>query len=196
MNGFTDLLHKCTHGLKAPVGLQNLFIEDSGIRLYFKGLVFGEIREDYSHDETEAIYIVNFSQVMLELITADSEFNDFANLSIDLSLKCILEECTKAYNRYKNIRDEENQAEAKKNNKDKTTARKLDTEINRIQEFRKAPEKKTRLPLVEMAQKGSLNDHLTFLRLQSHPYFSGQGEGEVDLSVVMEEYERLFEVNK
>ena len=110
MNGFTDLLHKCTHGLKAPVGLQNLFIEDSGIRLYFKGLVFGEIREDYSHDETEAIYIVNFSQVMLELITADSEFNDFANLSIDLSLKCILEECTKAYNRYKNRRDEENQA--------------------------------------------------------------------------------------
>ena len=137
LNGFTDLLHKCTHGLKAPVGLQNLFIEDSGIRLYFKGLVFGEIREDYSHDETEAVYIVNFSQVMLELITADSEFNDFANLSIDLSLKCILEECTKAYNQYKNRRDEENQAEAKKNNKDKTTARKLDTEINRIQEFAK-----------------------------------------------------------
>ena len=195
LNAFTDLLHRCTHSLKQPTGLFNVFIEDSGIKLYFKGLVYGDIRPEYSHEETEALYLVMFSKLMLELITDTPNFTDFPSLSIDLNLKCILEECGKAYNRYKDRRDEENQQEQKKISKDKTVSRKLDSEVTRLKEFGKAPDKKTRLPLKQMAEPGYLNDHLTFMRLQSHPYFYSQ-ENEIDLAVVMEEYERLFGASK
>lgn len=195
LNAITDLLHKCTHPLKQPAGLYNLFIEDNGIKVYFKGLVFGDIREDYSHDETEAFYLVMYSKIMLELITNDSEFSDFAELRIDLNLKCILEECGKAYSRYKDRRDEENQEELKKANKGKTTAKQLDNEVTRLKEFLKTPEKKSRLPIKNMAEPGYLNDHLTFMRLQVHPYFASQ-ENDVDLASVIEEHDRLFAVTK
>jgi hypothetical protein len=195
LNAFTDLLHKCTHCLKMPVGMQNLFIEDSGIKLYFKGLVYGDIRPEYSHDEAEASYLVMFSKMLLELITNDCEFSDFPNLAIDINLKCIIEECTKAYSRYQDRRDEELQQETKKSTKEISIARKLDTEASRIKENNRAAEKKARLPLKKMAEPGYLNDHLTFMRLQSHPYFSAQ-DHEVDLAIIMEEYERLFGVSK
>jgi hypothetical protein len=195
LNAFTDLLHKCTHSLKVPAGLQNLFVEDNGIKVYFKGLVYGDIRPEYSHEETEAVYLVMYSKLMLELITDNADYNDYPNLAIDLNLKCILEECSKAYDRYKDRRDEENQEELKKSAKDKTVARKLDTEASRMKEFGKMPEKKSRLPIKKMSEPGYLNDHLTFMRLQVHPYFSSQ-EQEVDLALVMEEYERIFGANK
>ena len=195
LNLFTDLLHRCTHPLRQPAGLNNLFIEDSGMRVYFKGLVFGDIRPEYSHDETEAVYLVMFSKIILELITNDPNFSDFPSLPVDLSLKCILEECGKAFSRYRDRRDEENQQELKKISKDKTTARKLDTEVTRIKEFSKGTEKRSRLPIKEMAAAGCLNDQLTFMRLQVHPYFAAQ-DADVDLAVVIEEYDRIFGGNK
>jgi hypothetical protein len=196
LNAFTDLLHRCTHGLKTSAGLQNLFIEDSGIRIYFKGLVFDEIRPEYSHDETEALYLVNFAKMMLEMITNDPNFFDFPNLAIDLNLRCILEESSKAFDRYRFRRDEENQADAAgKMAKEKNLNRKLELEDSRIRELGKMPEKKNRLPIKQMAEPGYLNDHLTFMRLQVHPYFASS-EQDADLAIVMEEYERLFGANK
>lgn len=186
------MLHKCTHGLKYPAGLQNLFIEDSGIKLYFKGLVFSDIRPEYTHEETEALYLVMFAKMMMELITENPDYDDYPNLAIDINLKCILEECSKALERYKYRRDEESQQEiAQKMAKEKNLARKLDMESGRIKELGKGQEKKTRLPIKQMAQPGYLNDHLTFMRLQVHPYFTSS-EQDVDLAIVMEEYERLF----
>ena len=192
LNSFTDLLHKSTHGLKAPAGLYNLFIEDSGIRVYFKGLVFDEIRQEYSHDETEAGYLVNFAKILLELITGDPDFNDFPNLPIDLNLRCILEESAKALDRYRFRRDEENfQESAEKMAKEKNLIKKLDFEDGRIRDLGKKPGKRSRLPIKQMAELGYLNDHLTFMRLQVHPYFAGS-EQDVDLAVVIEEFERVF----
>lgn len=196
LNAFTDLLHKCSHGLKHPAGLQNLFIEDSGIKLYFKGLIFSDIRPEYSHEETEALYLVMFSKIMLELITENPDFSDYPNLAIDISLKCILEECSKAFDRYKYRRDEESQVEMnQKLAKEKNLAKRLDMESGRIKDLAKGQEKKTRLPIKQMAEPGYLNDHLTFMRLQVHPYFTSS-EQDVDLAIVMEEYERLFGVPK
>jgi hypothetical protein len=194
LNGFTDLLHKCTHSLKIPVGLQNVFIEDSGIKVYFKGLVYGDIRPEYSHEETEALYLVMFARLLLELITDDPDYNDFPGLSIDLSLKCILEECTKAYNRHKDRNDQAIYSEIQKKSKDNTVAKKIDSEINKFTEISKVSQKKTRLPGVEKPEKGFLNDQITFMRLQTHPYFTS--DSDIDLAIVMEEYERVFGHNK
>ena len=123
LNAFTDLLHTCTHPLKEPAALKNLFVEDNGIRPYFKGLVFGDIRAENSHDETEAGYLVMFSKIMLELITNDANFCDFPSLNVDLSLKCILEECGKALYRYRDRTGEENLQGVKKISKGKGTER-------------------------------------------------------------------------
>ena len=72
MHGFKDLLNKCTYCIKGKITLDNIFIFDSGLGIYFDGLEFGSECEDTKEAfrKYEGKCMKNYSELLLSIIFA------------------------------------------------------------------------------------------------------------------------------
>jgi len=65
-----DLAYKSIYTLKRKITLDNIFIENSGLGIYFKNIAFGPECEDNKEafKEYEAVCMKNYAQILLDVI--------------------------------------------------------------------------------------------------------------------------------
>jgi hypothetical protein len=92
---FRDLTYKSTYNLADDITLKNVFVSDTGIKIYLKKVKFGDLRDetlDY-HLQIESQFLRMYAKLLIELLTNRDDYLDFDTLEIDPELKCILYEC-------------------------------------------------------------------------------------------------------
>jgi len=180
---FADLLHKCTHTVNCPITVENVFSQDNGIKVYLKGVDFGEVRPEETHKATEAKLLSMYGSILLELTTGSSSFRNFAELDIDLELRAIIEECLK-----ERTTEEISEVETE------GTLQELELETSRIQQGHfSSPHKRKRFKQKQILPRTYIEDQLTFMRLMTHPYLAYDNEFEDKLfDSILEEYDVLI----
>lgn len=174
-NAFTDLLLRCTHQLNTEISLANIFVQDYGMKVYIRRLEFGDYRAESTHYETEARLLTMYGTAVLELLTGGNVntlpmlFTEERFRGINPELRSIVEECVYAYERYKD---------------------KLQGEVVQEVTYEDVPRK--RRAQKPKDQHALLKDSLTFLRLQTHPYFrTSEVPVSSDLEGLVTEFEEL-----
>ena len=139
---------------------------------------FGEVRNEESHYETEARLLSMFGCILLEMLTAQGPsslsllFTAPEFKPLDPALRSIVEESARAHNRY---------------------LEKLHGDV--VQEIAQSEVPRKRKTQRPQDQYAVLKDSLTFLRLQTHPYFrTSEVSLQADLEPLVAEFEALEKV--
>ncbi|CAG9318361.1 unnamed protein product [Blepharisma stoltei] len=194
LNAFTDLLHKCTHSVLYPITCANIFIQDNGLKLYLKGVEFGDFRNEDTHHETEAKLLEMYGQIMLELLTGNPKFRDFHKLSnFNIDLRCIVEECTRSYERFQDSLANFLNQSAFEENHHRNTLEELENQLENIKKAKEDCANRRKRPKVKKLEPPSyIRESLTFARLHTHPFFNVYSElDSFEFDKVIDEFDLL-----
>jgi hypothetical protein len=191
LNGLSDLLSMCTHRITTKFSLENVFVTDQCMKLFFKNLSFGDERDEMSHYEMEAWILTIYGYILSTLVLGNDESASISTSSINSELKCIIEESLNAYSRYN-----EKQAQMKANSvtlsPTESPFEEIEQELKIVKESKQSPNKRKRLQLKKLDKDEYLKDLLTIRRLQTHPYFNISTESVSEqIDVLLNEFEYL-----
>lgn len=191
LHGLGDLLSMCTHRINTKISLENVFITDQGIKVFFKNLSFGDEREEVSHYEIEAWILTTYGYILSSLVAGSEEEVNLQGCNISTDLKCIIQECLHAYSHFG-----EKQSQIKA---DQATLVPTESPLEEIEQELKlanisktSSNKRKRLQLKKLDKDEYLKDLLTVRRLQTHSYFSfSSDQVSQQIDILLSEFEYL-----
>lgn len=151
-----------------------MFVQDEGLKVYFKGVEFGEERTEDTHYETEARMLEMYGQIMLELLTGDPKFRDFHKMSqFQIDLRCIVEECTRSYERFQDSLVNYADQELFEQDHHRNTLEELNNQLENIKKSKEdSKNRRKRSKVRKLDPPSYIRESLTFERLHTHPYFN------------------------